>query len=199
MSRGTKIAILIVAGLIVIGLIFFFIILPVLKTAAPAPKTNNNANLGGDLLVNRNAPRQTNVPSNVPPPTEAPDATKAAAAARTIATAFAERLGTYDNRHDLINIDDLRTISTSAVWKYLDGEYRKSVAKTLPDPKDYYAMTSTAIRTDLVTADDSNVSAVVQMQRVESGSVTKVSFASLELSLKKVDGNWLVARLDWQK
>jgi hypothetical protein len=43
-------------------------------------------------------------------------------------------------------------------------------------------------------------SATVMMQRVESGTVSKVTYATLDLKLKKSSGgSWLVSWEEWEK
>src|SRR5512133_561636 len=196
MNRSMKIILLVAGGVIMIGLIAYFIIVPVFTANAPAPAANANKNVGV-IAPAANANSQPPVNSPVPPPAEVAPAAKQAAAARSIALSFAARLGTYTNQNDLANLNDLQNISTAPVWKYINGDYRNSVLKTLPVGGSYYAMTSTVVNAALVPVSDAEMSAKVQLQRSETGSVVKVSYATLDLILKKVNDNWLVARLDW--
>jgi hypothetical protein len=200
MSRGSKITILIVVGLIVIGLIAYFVLAPVFFGNQPPAAKNVNTNKNvGTVRPAVNKPVVA-PPVNVPlPPAEVAPATVQASAARTVALTFAERAATYTNQNNLANLADLESMSTPAVWKYIMGDYRSGLIKSMPDAKSYYAVTATALNASLVPNSDTEVAAAVQMQRVESGSVTKTSYATMDLVLKKVNGVWLIARFDWAK
>ena len=187
---------LIVGGLIVIGAIIYFIIAPVFKANAPAANVNINNNLNSSLPVTGNSQPVTNIP---PPPAEVAPEAKQASAARTIAITFAERFATYTNENGLVNLNDLEAISTPAVWSFIKGSYRTDLIKNLPDPKTYYAMTSTALNAKIAPISDTEVSAIVPMQRVESGTVSKTTYATLGLKLKKINDAWLVSWEEWEK
>lgn len=200
MSRGLKIIMLAIAGLAAIGAIVYFVIVP-LFSSAPAPATAVNNNVPVAPPVNANANANVNTPpANVPPPpaTVSPE-TQQASAARSVARTFAERLDTYSNRNGLINLNDLQALSTPAVWKYIDGEYRASLLKSLPDAKTYYSVTSTAMSINTTSSAADQVDATIQMQRVEAGTVSKISYVVLNLKLKNVDNAWLVSWLEWAK
>jgi len=198
MSRGTKITILIVAGLIVIGLIVYFIIVPVFKANAPA-NVNVNKPANTSLPTTNNQQPTTNTPTPPPPPVEVTPEAKQASSARTVAIAFAERFATYSNQNDLANLDNLEAISTPAVWSFVNGSYRAGLVKTLPAASAYYAMVSTSLNAKVVPISDTEDSATVLMQRVESGTVSKVTYATLDLKLKKVGDAWLVSWEEWEK
>jgi len=197
MSRGTKITLLIVGGVVVIGLIIYFIIVPVFTANAPAPSGNANNNLNSSLPATNNSKPVTNTPP--PPPAEAAPEVQAASAAQTIARTFAERFATYTNRNGLVNLNDLEMISTPAVWSFIQGGYKTDLLKTLPSASSYYAMTSTALNVHVAPMSDDEISATVPMQRVESGSVSKTTYATLDLKLKKVGDAWLVSWEEWEK
>jgi hypothetical protein len=196
MSRGTKITILIAIGIIAIGAILYFIILP-LFSGSPNPATNANANVGLPLT---NAPAKTpNINVNAPLPAAVSPEVEAASSARSVARTFAERLDTYTNRNGLVNLDDLRAISTPAVWKYLDSDYRKELAKAMPADKAYYSVVSTAMNVSFSVASADEMTAKVGLQRVESGAVSKTSYPTLDLKLRKDNDGWLVSWLEWEK
>lgn len=197
MSRGTKLTILIIAGVIVIGLIVYFFIIPAFKAVAPATNSNANNNLNSSL-PNTNSQPAINKPV-APPPSETTEESKVSSAARTVALAFAERFATYSNRNDLANLNDLEAISTPAVWKFIQGGYRDELKKSMPAGDEYYAMTSTALNANITIVSDTELSAKVPMQRVESGSVEKTTYATLDLKLKKVNDAWLVSWEEWEK
>ena len=193
-----KIIILIMAGVVAIGAIVYFVIVP-LFVGTPAPVTPVNTNAvslpPANANTNVNAP-----PANVPPPpAEVSPETQQASAARSVARTFAERLDTYSNRNGLINLNDLQTLSTPAVWKYIDGEYRAGLLKSLPDAKSYYSVTSTAMSINATTSTADQIDVTVQMQRVEAGTVSKISYVVLNLKLKNVNNIWVVSWLEWAK
>jgi len=199
MNRGTKIILLIIGGLVLIGLIVYFIVLPVFFSAQPAVKANANTNLNTGLKTS-NTPLNTNKPvTNVPLPKETEPVVQQAGAVRTIAITFAERLSTFTNQNNLSNLNDLKEITTPAVWKYISGEYKSGLLKNMPDSKTYYAVDGTALNTSIVPVNDEQVNATIQIQRSETGVVSQITYATLNLLLKKVDGAWIVARLDWGK
>lgn len=189
---------LIIAGIAAIGAIVYFVIVP-LFTGSPAPVAPVNTNTQPLPATNANA--NVNAPlANVPPPPAAvsPE-TQQASAARSVARTFAERLDTYSNRNGLINLNDLQTLSTPAVWKYIDGEYRAGLLKSLPDAKSYYSVTSTAMSINATSSTADQIDVVVQMQRVEAGTASKVSYVVLSLKLKNIDNTWVVSWLEWAK
>jgi len=199
MSRGAKIIILIIVGLAAIGVIFYFIILPIFPKSA-APSANVNANIGAALpLANVNANANANSNINAPLPVEVSPEVQQLSTARSVVRTFAERLDTYTNRNNLVNISDLKTISTSAVWKYLDGEYRSKLIAAMPAGKDFYSVVSTALNVNVSMDLEGEMNAKVGMQRVESGAISKTSYPVLDLKLKKVGEEWLVSWLEWEK
>ena len=186
----------VIAGLIVIGLIIYFIIVPTVTASLPV---NVNKPVTAALPVTNTPPAvNANVP-NVPPPAEVTPETAQASTARTIAIAFAERFATYSNQNDLANLDNLENITTPAVWSFIKGGYRSSLLKTMPKASSYYAMTSTTLNANVSPVSATEVSAKVMMQRVESGAVSKVAYATLDLKLTKTGDNWLVSWEQWEK
>jgi hypothetical protein len=194
MSRGTKITLLIVGGVMAIGLIVYFVFVPLFYTGQPTA-SNNDQNTNVPVLATNNSQPATNIPA----PAEVSATVKQTAAARIIAQTFAVRLATYTNQNGLSNLSDLRTLVTPAVWSYLDGEYRTTLAKTLPPKNDYYAATGTAVNVTIAMASDTEATATVTLQKVETGSVSKTSYVTLNLKLKLVQGAWLVSWLEWGK
>ncbi len=195
MSRGAKITLLLVGGLIVIGLIVYFIFVPLFPSGQPATNVNTPIANTNNQELNSNTPAAV----NVPPPAELSAEAKRAAAARIIAQTFAARLATYTNQNGLSNLSDLRTLATPAVWSYLDGEYRAALERSMPSAKDHYAVTSTAVNANVVVTSETEVSATVPLQKVESGAVSKTSYPTLDLKLKLINGAWLVSWMEWGK
>ena len=92
----------------------------------------------------------------------------------------------------MANLDNLKAIPTPAVWSFIEASYRADLIKTMPDRKTYYAMASTALNAKVAPISDTEDGATVMMQRVESGTIPKVTYATLDLKLKKVGDAWLV-------
>jgi len=195
MSRGTKITMVVIAGLIVIGLIVYFIIVPTITASLPA---NVNKPVTAALPAANTPVVNANLP-NVPPPAEVTPETAQASTARTVAIAFAERFATYSNQNNLANLDNLQAVSTPAVWSFIKGGYRSDLLKTMPKASSYYAMTSTALNASVSPVSATEANAKVMMQRVESGTSSKVAYGTLDLKLKKVGDAWLVAWEEWEK
>jgi hypothetical protein len=186
----------VIAGLIVIGLIVYFIIVPTITASLP---TNANKPVTAALPVTNTPPTvNANLP-NVPPPAEVTPETAQASTARTVAIAFAERFATYSNQNGLANLDNLEAISTPSVWSFIKGGYRSDLLKTMPKASSYYAMTSTALNANVSPVSATEVNATVMMQRVESGTSSKVAYGTLDLKLKKVGEAWLVSWEEWEK
>ncbi len=185
----------VIAGLIVIGLIIYFIIAPVITQNLPK---NANKPVTAALPTTNTPAVIANVP-NVPPPAEVTPTTAQAGTARTIAIAFAERFATYSNQNGLANLDNLEAVSTPAVWSFIKGSYRSDLLKSMPKASLYYAMTSTALNANVALVSATEASAKVMMQRVESGTVSKVAYGTLDLKLKKVGDAWLVSWEEWEK
>lgn len=205
MSRGTKIIILVIAGVVAIALIAYFVFVPLFWGGEIKQAINSNTNAGSGVMAPAggvNTPAVTYAPEDIsknpPPPVEVSDQTKQAGTARTIAKDFAERLGTFSNQNDLLNIKDLETISTPAVYKYLSGEYRSGLLKNMPPAKDYYGATATAMSVNLAPSGTGEFSGKVQLQKVESGVVSQTSYAVLGLKLKASGDSWVVSWLQWE-
>lgn len=196
MSRGTKIFMVIIAGLILIGLIIYFIIAPVITANLPPANANKPA---AASLPKTNTPPAAKVPVVVPPPANVPPETAQAATVRTIAIAFAERFATYSNQNGLANLDNLEAISTPAVWSYIKTSYRPGLLKTLPPASTYYAVTAKTLNARVTSISDAEIGATVSMQLAESGTSKKVTYGTLDLKLKKIGDNWLVSWEEWEK
>ncbi len=200
MDRSTKIIILIVGGVIVIGIILFFVFRPQ-PGAVPTPAANTNAPRGGLP----GTPGATGLPGTevptAPTPTPAPELTgiaKDRSIVQNLSTTFAERLGSYSNQGGLTNLNDLETVSTPEVYAYLQGTYRAGIEKKLPPADSYYGVMATVISVNFNDLDESSARVDVQLQNAESGTMTKTTYATLALRFTKQNDTWLVSRLDWK-
>ncbi len=196
MNRGTKIILLAVCGAIALAAIFYFIFLPLFVAKTPEG-AGPDANLPASGLSNAPSAAAAGTENNPPPPKEVSPVVDQVSAARSVTRTFAERLGTYTSDNGLVNLEDLRSISTPAVWKYVDGEYRKSVIAGMPKTG-YYSVTATVMNANVVAVSETEANATVLMQKVESGAVSATSYPVLELKLRKAEGGWAVSWLEWK-
>jgi hypothetical protein len=199
MSRGTKIIIVIVGGLVLIGGIIWFIVAQFYTPSAPAPVANTNTNApAGSLGSSTGTPNGgTTVLTPPPVPAQAPVATVDRTAVQLLAVNFAERVGSYSNQSDFSNFADLEPVVSAEVYSYMQGDYRAGLAKTLPPSTDYYGVTAKVVDVTALDNDDQTGEATLSVQRTESGTVTKTGYAILELKVSKTTAGWIVSNFKW--
>lgn len=119
-----------------------------------------------------------------------------------LASAFAERLGSYSNQSDYGNFSDLDLFMTQSMRDWAVG-YVAKMRTANPYNGSYYGITTKAISADVKSFDDTTGKAeiIVHTQRhevKEDGSNNDYS-QDLRLDFVKENGQWLVDGAYWLK
>ena len=173
----------IIAGIIYI--IFFY------KFSAPAPVTEQPA-----------AP-QTNQPAAASQP--ARPVKKAEVGAddlARLASAFAERFGSFSNQSDYGNIRDLEIFMTAKLKAWADNYITEARARA-NQTAIYYGIVTKAISTEVkqFDADTGQAEILVRTQRRESAGVSGNSstfYQDISLKYAREQGVWRVDGVNWQ-
>ena len=189
MTRGQKIIILIIVGIVAIGLIIYFIILPAFPASAPATNANTNTNALVPL-PNINAPKPAaNIP---PPPKEVTPATGQSAATRRSCWLSPNAWPLTPIRTTFPTSPTCRRFHARRLGNTSSAIIARVCSNSIPDAKTYYAVASSAVNSSISPVNDTEVNAKVLLQRAETGAVAKTSYATLDLVLKKIGDSWLV-------
>ncbi|HZJ41017.1 MAG TPA: hypothetical protein VFD16_02000 [Candidatus Saccharimonadales bacterium] len=197
---------IIILGLILLGLIIYFSFFYGTNPPAVAPIDN-----GGNAIINQ-LPGGNNDPTTTPGDkprnyqqydlSQAETYKSGEADLIKTAEAFAERLGSYSNYSNFSNFSDLQIFMTSSMKAWAD-EYVVGLRAAAKDGEDYYGITTTALtgKSEEFNASAGTAKIVITTARRESISQSTESSAynqDIEISLKKVNGEWLVDKAIWQ-
>jgi len=120
-----------------------------------------------------------------------------------ISQAFAERFGSYSNYSNYSNFTDLKLFMTDDMKIWAD-DYVEDLKESSQNDGEYYGITTTALTSEVLDYNEgaSEARIMVNTQRRESTSQVNEGQAYLqeiEITLKKVNGNWLVDKAYWQE
>lgn len=119
-----------------------------------------------------------------------------------LATAFAERLGSFSNQSNYRNFEDLNIFMTASMRSWA-VDYVTKMRLDNPYDGNYYGITTQAVNTEVKTFDDKagKAQVVVNTQRREvKTDGGENNFAQdLRLDFVKQDGQWLVDGAYWEK
>ncbi len=197
MSRKNKIIFLVVGCLLAVFLLIWFLMRPQVTTIKEGLNTNASAlpQAGGNTIpvANTNQP----IPKTEPPKSEAE------VTVRSLASAFAERYGSFSNQTDFKNLKDLSPLMTDK-FSTQNDEYIQEQKKKAEDTSVYYGVTSKTVKNKLISLDEEETKAVVQltMQRSEAkesmNSNVKVFYQDIIVGLEKERGEWKISSAQWQ-
>jgi hypothetical protein len=197
---------IIILGLILLGLIIYFSFFYGAKEPVVTPVDNNGTPIINQLPGGDYTP--TSTPGDKPRNYQQYDLSQAGSykpgeddLVKT-AEAFAERFGSYSNYSNFSNFSDLQIFMTSSMKTWAD-EYVAGLRAAAKEGEAYYGITTNAITGKAIEYNESAGTAkiVITTSRRESASEGLESSAynqDIELSLKKVNGEWLVDRAVWQ-
>lgn len=132
---------------------------------------------------------------------EAPHQTNANDLAK-IGMAFAARFGSYSNQSDYGNFTDLKIFMTDNMKEWVDTYITQ--LKKQASAGGYYGLTTRAISAEVKSFDDQAGTALIVILTERSESGDKISGGTpqpqkIDLTFKKVNGDWLVDRAYWEK
>ncbi|MFA6995309.1 MAG: hypothetical protein WC249_02770 [Patescibacteria group bacterium] len=202
LTNRKNIGILIIAsGLILIILIIYLVWFR--KMAAipepAAPLATTTAQLPSEPTVGTTTPgdkprnRQTyDLSKEAPHVTTADDLGK-------IAMAFSERFGSFSNQSGYDNITDLKIRMTASLKTWADT-YVTQLTKQYKNEGVFYGITTRALVYAVNSFDDKSGQAqiIVTTQRTEQVS-QKVYNQKMDLNFLKVNGEWLINEVYWEK
>ena len=115
-----------------------------------------------------------------------------------IGMSFAERFGSYSNQSDYGNFTDLKIMMTDNMKSWVDT-YVAQLKKQNSASGAYYGLTTQAVTATVSSFDDKTGQAAVIVTVKQVASTAKVTGGpsvtkKLDLTFKKVNGDWLVDR-----
>ena len=161
---------------------------------------NTNKPRGG--LLNNASVTINNSPTPEPVvPAPVPKAVDSSAAIKRLASAFAERYGSFSSLGDYENQTDLMPLMSDAYATRTDATVAALRAK--PTATEYFGTTTRAINAKLESLDEDGGNAVVMVktQRQASmadGTAPKVTYQDILVTFVKENGAWKVDSAKWQ-
>jgi len=207
MENKKKVGILIIIAAILILAIIIVVFLQKTKSNVDN-STATSTPLIGNLGTSDNLPvAPTSTPGDAPRnyqsydiSKEAPHKVNANDAAK-LSSLFAERLGSFSNQSDYGNVTDLKIFMTSTMKDWAD----KYVAdlRSQKYSGSYYGITTRALTTKVLSYDDKNGKARVEVsaeRRESQANVLGTAYLQkMTLDLVKVNNEWLVDGAFWEK
>lgn len=198
--------IIIILGLILLALIIYFSFFYNSGQAPVTPPANTGTPVINQLPGGDNTP--TTTPGDKPRNyqqydlSQAKDYKSGADDLVKMAEAFAERFGSYSNYSNFSNFSDLQIFMTSSMKTWADS-YVEQLRGEAKDNDAYYGITTAAVTGSASEYNESAGTAqvTVNTSRREStgqGSASESYNQDIEISLKKVNGEWLVDKAIWQ-
>lgn len=197
---------IIILGLILLGLIIYFSFFYGTEEPVVAPVDNGGTTIINTLPGGDNTP--TTTPGDKPRNYQQYDLSQAGAYKSgeadlvKTAEAFAERFGSYSNYSNFSNFSDLQIFMTSNMKTWAD-EYVAGLRAAAKDGDAYYGITTTAITGKASAYDEKAGTAQITISTARRESIGEGSESSaynqdIAISLKKVNGEWLVDKAVWQ-
>lgn len=120
-----------------------------------------------------------------------------------MAESFAERLGSFSNYSNYSNFSDLQIMMTDNMKEWAD-KYVSDLRANLKGGEEYYGITTDAVVSKAVEYNNNSGKAkiIVTTQRRESvsGAIEgKVFNQDIEITMERINGDWLVDKAYWVK
>ncbi|MDD2680548.1 MAG: hypothetical protein PHE20_00410 [Patescibacteria group bacterium] len=204
MNNNKKLGIfIIVVGLLLIAAIIYFIFMPNRTATIETPPVDNNplVQLPAVIETSSTTPgdrpryKEYDLSQEAEHKTNGDDLAK-------LASAFAERLGSYSNQSNYSNFEDLNIFMTASMRDWAKN-YVENTRRDNPYNGTYYGVTTKAVSTEVVDFNDAQSSAevVVSTQRRETtldGGENNYQ-QNLRLTFIKEADQWLVDGAYWLK
>jgi hypothetical protein len=194
---------LIVIGLIILLLIIYFGFLrkPTTPEGVITPTPTTTAQLPTGLTTG------TTTPSDKPRRQEY-DLTKEAAHQLNAgdltkrAMAFSERFGSFSSQSDYNNFTDAKLSMTDSLKDWVDSYVQK--LKSQSNSSAYYGIVTTALTAEVKSFDDKAGAAEIIVTTERRESTEKINGGTpytqkLDLKFLKINGEWLVNEVYWEK
>jgi len=193
LSVGTKIVILVIIGVFIIGAIIAGLWYFTNREEGPTvPEVIDETQAPPREPISPTAPTQT---INLPAMT---DEEKNEEQLQTLARTFAERFGSFSNQGGFENLEDLKSISTDSMKVWLDGQ-RKDLMKKYPIDTQYYGVTTMAPISSVESYGEEAAVIIVTTQRTEKNNGDEKKYnQDLKVEFVKQDGRWLINGAFWK-
>ena len=113
--------------------------------------------------------------------------------AKQIARLFVERFTTFSNQNGNTHIDDVLTLATSQMGKWIETQ-------TVTAAVEYRGVTTNVIAASLLNISDNSASVKVDTQQIKSGGGKQETvYRSGTVDLADVGGEWKVDGFYWEK
>jgi len=121
-------------------------------------------------------------------------------AAQVLARVFAEKFGTYSNHQDYQSILDSQSMMTSSMKAWSSSFVKKLKIQKGDQFDDYYGISTSALKIEVVELSESSAEFLVKCQRTEYPEAGQpvVYNQDLKLNLIKIDNDWKVSAAYWQ-
>ncbi|KKR14774.1 MAG: hypothetical protein UT42_C0019G0015 [Candidatus Falkowbacteria bacterium GW2011_GWA2_39_24] len=187
---------IIVLGLVLLGVIVYFIFFHDFDKSASGPDglTNISQLLSPDQSTVQDF-TQTSQTTNEPVMTTAELSQEGV---KQIAASFAERLGSWSNQANASNLVDLKLMMTPSLQEWANDQIVQTKTNT-KDYQEYYGITTRAVTTEAQSFTDSQATILINTQRTEvKQGQTRTFNQALKLELVKAGKTWLVDGAYWQ-
>lgn len=192
-------------GLIIIALVIYLVFFN--KESTPPPIIPDDVYEPGAVLpgADDNAPPETITEGDRPrkdynPDKEVPHEINENDAAK-LARVFVEGFGTFSSYSNYANFEDLKLFMTPNMKTWAANHVKELKSKTVPG-EEHYGVSTRAVSTKVQNYDKSSATILITTQRLESHAELRGEdpyMQDIVVSLKNIDGRWLVDSAFWQE
>ena len=209
MERRNKVILIVLALLIIAALVLYYLMTrqaPAGPAANVAPddatvgRSLGGGGLGASVVTNVNSSAPVEKPAEQPATPVEPPKPDAQGNLRRVASAFAERYGTFSNTSNFENLLDLKAYMSQSMAAWADKLVADARAKG-GGSAEYAGTTTLAVINDLAAFDEAGGTAevVVKTQRRESVSTgDKTYYQDLSVKFIKEGEAWKVDSVAWK-
>ncbi|MDD4995292.1 MAG: hypothetical protein PHW53_02415 [Patescibacteria group bacterium] len=204
MTKTIKIILIALAGVMLLAGIMFLIWALMTRPAVifkpapaqPAAETTEPLPTGGSVMVPVSTTTQevSGIPFEVSTSAEAEKQ-----AAKNLCILFAERFGSFSNQGSYENITDLLSVMTPSMRVWAENYVSKNASAA---PAEYYGVSTKVVANTFNSYDAAQGNAVMtldtQRREMRASVEDRIYYQAIRISLKKIDGAWLVDSASWQ-
>lgn len=208
-NRKTVGITIVILGLLIIALVIYLFIINKPQTQEPEVVNNTPDGTGqlpsaneGEGGVNESTPgdkprnyQQYDISQEETHQTNEIDLVK-------LAQAFAERFGSYSNYSNYSNFSDLKIFMTKSMQAWAQN-YVADLKTQSQASDEYFGVSTKAVSSQVVEYTEGSDMAVIMVKTVRSENVSQLEDSKnynqdIEITLKKVNNDWLVDSAYWQ-
>jgi hypothetical protein len=122
------------------------------------------------------------------------------AALRRLASAFAERFGSFSNQSGYENILDLKSFMSPAMAKWADTYVADALAKSQPNPE-YFGMVTRAVSAEVLKLDETagiaKIAVTTQRREIAANGDEKLYYQVVNIDFIRTGDTWKVDAAKW--